>query len=302
MAYIIQDTTLSRIAEAIRAKNGTTDKIKVSDMAATIEAIKAGGDDKAAAIIDRSITEYSNDNIETIAAYAFYQCSSLLSVDMPAATSIGGNAFGGCNSLTTIDLPAATSIGSNAFYHCSILATLDLPAATSIGYEAFSNCSSLTTVSLPAATSIGDNAFTSCNSLATVVLPAATSIGSYVFYNCSSLTTVSLPAATSIGSNAFYYCEKLTTVDLPMATSIGAYVCASCSALKALIIRTGQVCSLDADLGYGTDSCYIYVPRALINDYKAATNWAKYADKFRALEDYTVDGTTTGELDTTKIQ
>ena len=213
MAYIIQDTTLSRIAEAIRAKNGTTDKIKVSDMAATIEAIKAGGDDKAAAIIDRSITEYSNDNIETIAAYAFYQCSSLLSVDMPAATSIG--------------------------------------------YEAFSNC--------------------------------------------SSLTTVSLPAATSIGSNAFYYCEKLTTVDLPMATSIGAYVCASCSALKALIIRTGQVCSLDADLGYGTDSCYIYVPRALINDYKAATNWAKYADKFRALEDYTVDGTTTGELDTTKI-
>ena len=191
MAYIIQDTTLSRIAEAIRAKNGTTDKIKVSDMAATIEAIKAGGDDKEAAIIDRSITEYSNGSIETIGGYAFYQCSSLLSVD--------------------------------------------------------------------------------------------------------------LPSATSIGYNAFYYCEKLTTVDLPMATSIGAYVCSSCPTLKALIIRTGQVCSLDSGLGYGTDSCYIYVPRALINDYKAATNWAQYADKFRALEDYTVDGTTTGELDTTKI-
>ena len=132
-------------------------------------------------------------------------------------------------------------------------------------------------------------------------MPAATSIGSHAFYNCSSLTTVVMPAATSIGYNAFYYCEKLTTVDLPMATSIGAYVCSSCPTLKALIIRTGQVCSLDSGLGYGTDSCYIYVPRALINDYKAATNWAQYADKFRALEDYTVDGTTTGELDTTKI-
>ena len=59
------------------------------------------------------------------------------------------------------------------------------------------------------------------------------------------------------------------------------------------------MCSLGAKLG--TDSCYIYVPRALVNDYKAATTWAQYADKFRALEDYTVDGTTTGELDTTKI-
>ena len=257
MAYIIQDTTLSRIAEAIRAKNGTTDKIKVSDMAATIEAIKAGGDDKEAAIIDRSITEYSNGSIETIGGYAFYQCSSLLSVDLPSATSIGYNAFDYCTSLTTVDLPAATSIGSSAF----------------------DGCYSLTTIDLPAATSIDSDAFASCNSLATVVMPAA----------------------TSIGYNAFYYCEKLTTVDLPMATSIGAYVCSSCPTLKALIIRTGQVCSLDSGLGYGTDSCYIYVPRALINDYKAATNWAQYADKFRALEDYTVDGTTTGELDTTKI-
>ena len=235
MAYIIQDTTLSGIADAIRAKNGTADKIKVSDMAATIEAIKAGGDDKAVAIIDRSITEYSNDSVETIGSYAFYGCSNL--------------------------------------------ATLDLPAATSIGTYAFNNCSSLTTVSLP----------------------AATSISGYVFYNCLSLTAVVLPAAASIGNNAFQYCEKLTTVDLPMATSIGAYVCPLCPALKALIIRTGQVCSLGAGLGNGTDSCYIYVPRALINDYKAATNWAQYADKFRALEDYTVDGTTTGELDPTKI-
>ena len=34
---------------------------------------------------------------------------------------------------------------------------------------------------------------------------------------------------------------------------------------------------------------------------QAATNWSTYAAQFRALEDYTVDGTTTGELDETKI-
>lgn len=45
----------------------------------------------------------------------------------------------------------------------------------------------------------------------------------------------------------------------------------------------------------------IYVPAALIDSYKAATNWSAYANQFRALEDYTVDGTITGELDESKI-
>ena len=280
MAYIIQDTTLSRIAEAIRAKNGTTDKIKVSDMAAMIKAIKAGGDGKEAAIIDRSITEYSNGSVETIGDYAFSHC----------------------NALTTVDLPAAASIGNSAFSYCGKLTTVDLTAATSIGDYAFSYCGKLTTVDIPAATSIGVYTFYYCYSIETVVLPAATLIGSQCFSSCDKLTTVDLPAATSIDSYAFGYCSSLTTVDLHAATQIGNYAFDGCTALKALIIRTGQVCSLGADLGYGTDSCYIYVPRALVNDYKAATNWAQYADKFRALEDYTVDGTTTGELDTTKIQ
>lgn len=46
---------------------------------------------------------------------------------------------------------------------------------------------------------------------------------------------------------------------------------------------------------------YIYVPSALIEQYKVAENWSTYASQFRALEDYTVDGTITGELDETKI-
>ena len=46
---------------------------------------------------------------------------------------------------------------------------------------------------------------------------------------------------------------------------------------------------------------YIYVPRALVDSYKVATNWATYAAQFRALEDYTVDGTVTGDLDESKI-
>ena len=31
---------------------------------------------------------------------------------------------------------------------------------------------------------------------------------------------------------------------------------------------------------------YIYVPRALVEDYKVATNWSTFADRIRAIEDY----------------
>lgn len=41
--YLIQDTTLTGIADAIRAKTGSTDAIKVSDMASKIEGISVGG-------------------------------------------------------------------------------------------------------------------------------------------------------------------------------------------------------------------------------------------------------------------
>ena len=35
---------------------------------------------------------------------------------------------------------------------------------------------------------------------------------------------------------------------------------------------------------------------------KTASIWSTYASQIRALEDYTVDGTVTGELDPSKIQ
>lgn len=142
--------------------------------------------------------------------------------------------------------------------------------------------------------------FQNCSSLTSVDFSKATSVGDRAFENCSSLTSVDFPLATSIGSYAFYNCSKLTSVDFPLVTSINSYAFYNCSALTKLILRNAsQVCKystsssdydpLNADLK-------IYVPRDLLEQYKVATNWSRLADKFVALEDYTVDGTTTGEL------
>ena len=99
----------------------------------------------------------------------------------------------------------------------------------------------------------------------------------------------------------------MTSVDFPLATGIESYTFYNCSALTALILRnTEAVRTLSATnalaktpIASGTG--YIYVPAALLDTYKAATNWTTYADQFRALETYTVDGTTTGALDESKI-
>lgn len=51
----------------------------------------------------------------------------------------------------------------------------------------------------------------------------------------------------------------------------------------------------------GDKDGYIYVPSSMVDTLKAADGWSDYADQIRALEDHTVDGTTTGELDESKI-
>ena len=148
--------------------------------------------------------------------------------------------------------------------------------------------------------------FMHCQSLTTVDLPNVTSIGESSFESCISLTTVNLPNVTSIDRYAFYNCASLTTIDLPNVTSIEESAFSSCTSLTTLIIRTSTLCILDTPYAFGgtliaSDTGYIYVSKALISQYQTATNWSAYASQFRALEDYTIDGTTTGELDPNKI-
>lgn len=181
------------------------------------------------------------------------------------------------------------------------------PKIKIIGDYAFRNCSALTHVDFPAATSTGSYSFYDCKSLISVDFPAVISIGSNAFYGCSSLTTINFSAVTSIGSNAFYNCKSLISADFLVATTIYSYAFYNCSALNALILRNSTICTLSNKNAFtgcilinGTGG-YIYVPSSLINTYKTATNWVTYASKFRALENYTVDGTTTGALDESKV-
>ena len=160
--------------------------------------------------------------------------------------------------------------------------------ATGVDGYAFYGDKSLASVSLPVATSVGTNVFYGCTSLASVSLPLVTSLGGYAFYGCTSLTSVPLPLVTSISSSAFQNCSALTTADFPAATSISSNAFNGCTALTSLTLSKNQVATLSStsalqNTPIASGTGYIYVPDDLVDQYKAATNWATYANKIMPL-------------------
>ena len=68
---------------------------------------------------DKYNNNYYTSN-DVIGIYAFYDCSGLTSLNLPAGiTSIGNQAFQFCSGLTSLTLPTGiTWIGSDAFCNC----------------------------------------------------------------------------------------------------------------------------------------------------------------------------------------
>ena len=208
----------------------------------------------------------------SIGDYAFYDCSSLTSINLPESlTSIGYRVFYGCSSLTYIIIPnGVTSIGDYAFYGCSSLTYIIIPnGVTSIGDYAFYGCSGLTFIVIPnSVASIGYSVFDGCTSLLyneykdayylgnnenpylIFIKPKTTDITAceinesckiiyhYAFRGCSSLTSIIIPeSVTSIGDYVFYCCSGLTSITIPNnLTSIGSRAFYGCSSLPYIVI------------------------------------------------------------------
>lgn len=262
------DGALTATADAIRDKTGGVDNIQWdadTGFAAAVDAITTGGGDAAdiaAAIVDRTITEYSNPNLTVVGNYAFYVCRQL----------------------TYVYLPAVKEIKEHALRYCA-MAEADFPELEILGQQAFNTCSNLTRINMP----------------------KVKKLEMFTFVACSALENVVFQAVEEIQNGCFNSCTNLKKADFHSLKAISMADCFNNDTnLTAVIIRSNSMATLgvatqfvNTPIARGTG--YIYVPAALVEQYKTATNWATFADQFRALEDYTADGTIMGELDETKI-
>ena len=85
--------------------------------------------------------------------------------------------------------------------------------------------------------------------------------------------------------------RSITEIADNLVTSIGSYAFCGCSKLTTLILRSETMCTLSNTNAFSSTPIesgtgYIYVPRALVDSYKAASNWSTYANQIRAIEDY----------------
>ena len=128
--------------------------------------------------------------------------------------TIGYEAFYGCSELLALNIPASVkSIGRYAFKDATGLESIVVESANTV-YDSRDNCNALILTA-------NDSIMLTCKN--TVLPNTITSIPDYAFYNNTTLTHMDIPASvTYIGEYAFCGCTNLTGITIPAAvTTIG---------------------------------------------------------------------------------
>lgn len=158
-----------------------------------------------------------SSKITSIGDFAFYGCTNLNSISIPASVKyIGDYAFAECKGIITVSLGKVETIGNNAFYECEALTAISFPSSLKgIGTKAFYRCGSIKAIIIPeTVTNIGSSAFAYCTNLvrATVNSPIEV-LPNWIFYGCTSLTDVSLaPSVIASSEYSFQECHNLNTI------------------------------------------------------------------------------------------
>ena len=181
-----------------------------------------------------------------------------------------------------------TALTNNAFSQRQNLKSVILNNVTQCGYSTFDACSNLISVQMNRLKTIGNNTFVRCSKLEEVVLPELTRIAGGMFDRCTALRKVKCDKATSIDMNVFAQNSNLEVIDLLGGGTLSAFAYSTIPKLKAFVIRETSKLTQLSNAGYtgfnaGTK---VYVPDALVEQYKTASNWSTHADKIVPLSTY----------------
>lgn len=233
--YMTNDTDLTMLADAIRAKNGSSAQLKFpGDYVSAVEAIETGGGVDANLFVSAGPFngDYTFDAAKV--GLVFRGASGEYTLTFPKVTAFIGSQNFASNGIQSLRLPNYTdTLPSELFYKSASIRTLFAPKSSG---GTISNSTGLV---------------------------------------CAVVGNISSGASTCNN------CPNLTVVDSNKCSSMNRTFYTNCSSLETLIIRASSVQSISylnafnstqfASSGTGGT---LYVPQALVEAYKSATNWS----------------------------
>ena len=336
---LVEETSLSNIASAIREKNGGSATYKPGELAAAISNLPTGGSSSdnvelkiGEGLVRRYIQEdseessgipetYVNTTWEAIGDYAFSNMRfkksqfsyrphtyEMLHTTFSNVATIGNSAFSNVsffsegyyrpyqdNKYAIWDFPKVTKMWSYAFSNTQGINTLNFPILTSVEENTFSN-TNIVNLNIPNLESCYKG-FISNSNVKTLSFPKLSNVrgsGNSLGQNLEKLTTLEL----GLTNNSYFWlvsnAPNLTKVTLPQFNYVSNAMFKNCSNIKTIVLSNpSNVCTLSNASYLPTQitntadtTSYIYVPQALLTNYKTATNWATFSSKIRAIEDY----------------
>lgn len=207
-------------------------------------------------------------------------CKGTTSISLPRFTGSAipdnyssGNVLGGLRYtlIEQLDLdtiaPSLTNYTANMLNYCSCAVVSSSLINTPTRYSCLlcfhSWINQVYFYSLPF---LGGSDFKLCHTLELAYFGSLYTIGDATYY-------------ASDRNNHFYGCTMLQALILAGSESV-------CSLINTSAFTRSAISSVESTDAKAWVKGYIYVPKALLNDYKTAPNWVTFADRFRAIEDY----------------
>jgi hypothetical protein len=179
-------------------------------------------------------------------------------------------AFKGCTSLKSITLPeSCKNIGYRVFHGCTALKNINLENAERLWLEAFFKCAALDI---------------------DIVAPSLKYVGMTTFSNSGIRRALDLGVVTSLpggwgnDEGTFRKCTSMDVAILPPTlTSLGVFCIADCTKLSALIFKSNTPPTFSSGALTSTNNCPIYVPDAVVDNYKTANTWSSLSGRIMGI-------------------